>query len=160
MADNEEKLGRLGDSPVRVDSLEEHPNFAQFSEEERKVFSKYCRSKHLDSNEVLFNENDSAQSMFIVKKGVIRILKMGYLGETTIAQINPGEFVGEMAVVDGSPRSATAKASVDTELLELSSENFSLLKKEHSPVAIKIMDLLLRLLSARLRTTTLKMLKK
>jgi len=85
---------------------------------------------------------------------------MGYLGETTIAQINPGEFFGEMAVIDCSPRSATAKAAFDTELMEMSAENFALLKKEYPSVAIKIMDLLLRLLSARLRTTTLKMLKK
>ena len=157
---NEEKLDRLGDSPLIVDTLEEHPNFSQFTEEERKVFAKYCRGKRLNKEEVLFNEDDLAYSMFIVRKGAIKVLKMGYLGETAIAQINPGEFVGEMAVIDGSPRSATAKAAVDTELLELSSDNFSLLKKEDPKIAIKIMDLLLRLLSARLRSTTLRMLKK
>lgn len=159
MADKE-KLSKLGDAPLIVDTLEEHPNFAQFSKEDRQLFSKHCKGKRLEKDDVLFNEDDSAQSMFIVKKGAVKILKMGYLGETIIAQINPGEFVGEMAVIDGSPRSATAKAAVDSELLELSTDNFTLLKKESPGVAIKIMDLLLRLLSARLRTTTLKMLKK
>ncbi|OGF50279.1 MAG: hypothetical protein A2044_01950 [Candidatus Firestonebacteria bacterium GWA2_43_8] len=85
---------------------------------------------------------------------------MGFLGETVIAQVNPGEFVGEMAVIDSSPRSATVKAIANTELLELSKESYIVLKKESPVIAIKIMDVLLRLLSLRLRSTTAKMLKK
>lgn len=156
----EEKYDKLGNLPTIVSTLEEHPNFIQFTEEELKIFSKYCVEKKIRKDEILFNEGETAESMFIVKKGAIKVLKMGYLGEIMITQINPGEFVGEMAVVDGSPRSATAKAEVDSELMELASEKFNLLKKENSAVAIKIMDLLLRLLSIRLRATTLKMLKK
>jgi CRP/FNR family transcriptional regulator len=156
----EEKQDKLGNVPPIVSTLEEHPNFIQFTEEELEVFSKYCVEKKIKKDEILFNEGETASSMFIVKKGAIKVLKMGYLGEIKISEVNPGEFVGEMAVVDGSPRSATAKAVVDSELLELTSEKFNLLKKENPQVAIKIMDLLLRLLSIRLRITTLKMLKK
>jgi len=156
----EEKQDKLGNVPPIVSTLEEHPNFIQFTEEELGVFSKYCVEKKIKKDEILFNEGETASSMFIVKKGAIKVLKMGYLGEIKISEVNPGEFVGEMAVVDGSPRSATAKAVVDSELLELTSEKFNLLKKENPQVAIKIMDLLLRLLSIRLRITTLKMLKK
>ncbi|MFH1823706.1 MAG: cyclic nucleotide-binding domain-containing protein [Candidatus Firestonebacteria bacterium] len=156
----EEKYDKLGQLPTIVSALEEHPNFIQFTEDELRVFSKYCSEKKIRKDEILFNEGDAAESMFIVKKGTIKVLKMGYLGEIVIVQINPGEFVGEMAVIDGSPRSATVKAVVDSELLELASEKFNLLKKENPQIAMKIMDLLLRILSIRLRTTTLKMLKK
>jgi len=155
-----EKFDKLGYNPTIVSTLEEHPNFIHFTKEELKIFSKYCVEKKIKKDEILFNEGETATSMFIVKKGAIKVLKMGYLGEIKISEVNPGEFVGEMAVVDGSPRSATAKAVVDSELLELTSEKFNLLKKENPQVAIKIMDLLLRLLSIRLRITTLKMLKK
>ena len=157
---DEQKIDKLGNLPPKVGSLEEHPNFAMFTSEELKIFSDHCREKNLAKDEYLFNEGDSGISMFIVKKGAVNILKVGYLGETVIAQVNPGEFVGEMAVVDGSPRSAAVKAASDTELLELPTEKFNLLKKDHPHIAIKIMDLLLRLISTRLRSTTLKLMKK
>jgi CRP/FNR family transcriptional regulator len=160
MGDSEKGLDRLSDKPPVVDVFIEHPNFVQFTKEELKTLSKHCKTKRIDADEILFNEGEAGLSMFIVKKGSIKILKMGYLGETVIAQINPGEFVGEMAVIDGSPRSAAAKAAVNSELLELSLTNFSKLKEEHPQIAIKIMDLLLRILSVRLRNTTIRMLKK
>lgn len=151
---------RLGSTPPIMDAFIDHPNFTQFSAEELKVFAAYCKEKKLAGGETLFSEGEPGLSMYIIKKGGIKVLKMGFLGETVIAQVNPGEFVGEMAVIDCSPRSATVKATVHTELLELSQSNYSLLKKEHPKIAVKIMDLLLRLLSLRLRNTTSKMLKK
>ena len=160
MEDTEKTCGKLSEQPPVVELFIQHPNFMQFSEDELKVFSKYCVNKTLGDGELLFFEGEAGSAMFIVKKGGVKILKMGFLGETVIATVNPGEFVGEMAVVDSSTRSATAKAMSHTELLELSLENFVLLKKEHPVIAIKLMDLLLRLLSLRLRSTTLKMLKK
>lgn len=137
-----------------------HPNFAQFSEEELRTFAAFYKEKKLAEGEILFSEGEPGLSMYIVKKGGLKVLKMGFLGETVIAQVNPGEFVGEMAVIDCSSRSATVKAMTHTELLEISQANFNLLKKEYPKTAIKLMDLLLRLLSFRLRSTTSKMLKK
>lgn len=160
MEETDKACGRLSEQPPVVELFIQHPNFMQFSEDELKVFAKYCVDKKLGDGELLFSEGAAGSAMFIVKKGGVKILKMGFLGETVIATVNPGEFVGEMAVVDSSTRSATAKAATHTELLELSHANFNLLKKEHPVIAIKLMDLLLRLLSLRLRSTTLKMLKK
>ena len=151
---------RLTSTPPIVEAFIDHPNFTQFSTEELKVFAACCKEKILAGGELLFSEGESGLSMYIVKKGGIKVLKMGFLGETVIAQVNPGEFVGEMAVIDCSPRSATVKAMTHTELLELSQANFNLLKKEHPKIAVKLMDILLRLLSLRLRSTTSKMLKK
>jgi CRP/FNR family cyclic AMP-dependent transcriptional regulator len=160
MKEKEKGCGKLGSQPQIVDSFLEHPNFTRFSEDELKLFTSQCKTKTLSAGDLLFSEGDLGLSMFIVKKGGIKILKMGFLGETAIAQVNAGEFVGEMAVIDGSPRSATAKAIAHTELLELSQDGFITLKKEAPEVAIKLMDLLLRLLSLRLRSTTARMLKK
>ncbi|MEI7905179.1 MAG: Crp/Fnr family transcriptional regulator [Candidatus Firestonebacteria bacterium] len=155
-----DKINKLCGLPFLAGALEEHPNFLQFTKEELLAFSKYCAGKSLEKDTVLFSEGDCGTSMFIVKKGNIKILKVGFLGETALGQITPGEFVGEMAVIDNSPRMATAKASVDTELLELTSEKFEQLKKEHPAIALKIVDVLLRILSVRLRSMTSRMLKK
>ncbi|MFH1074625.1 MAG: cyclic nucleotide-binding domain-containing protein [Candidatus Firestonebacteria bacterium] len=160
MEETEKARGMLGSQPPVVDVFLNHPNFAQFSKEELKIFTACCKEKKLNEDEILFSEGEPGLSMYIVKKGGIKILKMGFLGETAIARIHPGEFVGEMAVIDSSPRSATVKATARTELLELSQENYYALKKDSPKVAIKIMDLLLRLLSLRLRSTTSNLLKK
>ena len=115
-----DKFDKLGSLPVSVKELEQHPNFARFSAAELKALSGHCVLKALPGGKVLFNEGEVGQAMFIVKKGGIKILKMGYLGETVIGEVKVGEFFGEMAVIDGSPRMATARAAADTELLELS----------------------------------------
>ncbi|MEI6845552.1 MAG: cyclic nucleotide-binding domain-containing protein [Candidatus Firestonebacteria bacterium] len=153
----EKSCGMLGPDQPLVEAFLDHPNFSQFSAEELKALRDCCKEKVLVEGEVLFSECEAGLSMYIVKKGSIKIYKMGFLGETVIAQINPGEFVGEMAVIDSSPRSATVKAIVNTELLELSRDSFNNLKKEFPMVAIKLMDLLLRSLSLRLRNTTAKL---
>ena len=155
----DDKIDRLGSAPFTAAALEEHPNFIQFSKDELAAFSKYCESKSLKKDDILFSEGESGGSMFIVKKGSVKILKVGFLGETAIGQVNPGEFVGEMAVIDGSPRMATARVSVDTDLLVLTSEKFEQLKKDNATIALKILDVLLRILSLRLRATTSRMLK-
>ena len=157
MADKFDKLGSL---PVSVKELEQHPNFSRFSPAELKALTGHCALKALPGGKVLFNEGEVGQAMFIVKKGGIKILKMGYLGETVIGEVNVGEFFGEMAVIDGSPRMATARAAVDTELLELSSDAYAKMQQDNPQAAVKIMDLLLRLLTQRLRSVTVKMLKK
>jgi hypothetical protein len=154
---NSDKLSAGG---VRVELLELHPNFIQFVPEELAGFKEYCVEKNIKKGEILFNENEDGKAMYVVRKGSIKISKIGFLGEIVIAAVNPGEFAGEMAVIDGSPRSAAAIAAVDTELYELSLERFDLMKKEKPGIAIKIMGILLKLLSIRLRATTLKMLKK
>ncbi|OGF46905.1 MAG: hypothetical protein A2452_07050 [Candidatus Firestonebacteria bacterium RIFOXYC2_FULL_39_67] len=160
MEETGKTCGMLSSQPPIVDVFIDHPNFTQFSEEELKTFIACCKEKIVTEGEILFSEGEPGLSMYIVKKGGIKILKMGFLGETVIAQVNPGEFVGEMAVIDCSPRSATVKAIAHTELLELSKEHYNTLKKESPKVAIKLMDLLLRLLSLRLRSTTSKLIKK
>lgn len=160
MGETDKNCDKLTVGPPVVDLFIGHPNFIQFSEAELKIFSSYCKNKSLNDGDVLIQDGEHGESMFIVKRGGVKILKMGFLGETAIAKVNPGEFVGEMAVIDFSPRSATAKVTGTTELLELSRDNFEKLKKEHPQIGIKLMDLLLRLLSLRLRNTTARMLKK
>jgi len=155
-----DKIDKLGSLPVSAGSLEVHPNFSRFSPAELKALSGHCVLKVLPRDKVLFNEGEQGQAMFIVKKGNIKILEMGYVGETVIGEVNVGEFFGEMAVIDGSPRMATARAAADTELLELSSEAYAKLQKENPQTAVKVMDLLLRLLTQRLRSVTVRMLKK
>jgi CRP/FNR family transcriptional regulator, cyclic AMP receptor protein len=91
-------------------------------------------------------EGDPAVELFVVKSGTVEIRirdrLIGTLGERSI--------FGEMALVDGNPRSATASAATDTELVPLAEKGFSLLVAYQPNFALS----LLRVLVKHVRATT------
>lgn len=73
----------------------------------------------LAPNEILFNEGDEAQSVFILKTGKLDVYITADGNKKMIAQIIAGEFVGEMAYFNADKRSATVQAISDCELIEI-----------------------------------------
>lgn len=65
-----------------------------------------------DASEVIFEEGSTGRELFVVLEGKVDIVKTTGASETTIVSLGKGEFFGEMAVIDGSARSATAIAAV------------------------------------------------
>jgi CRP-like cAMP-binding protein len=72
---------------------------------------KVCTDQHYVAGEVIFREGDAASGMYAVLGGKVRIITSNRGREAALAGVNPGECFGEMAVVDGAPRSATAMAA-------------------------------------------------
>lgn len=81
-------------------------------------------TKKINADDVLFKEGDSGDEMYLIKKGKIRITKKVQDKERLLAILDEGAFFGEMSVLDNSPRSATATAETDTELLTVDKEAF------------------------------------
>ena len=83
----------------------------------------------LDSGEVLFNDGDGAQSLFIIQSGQVRLYKPKGKGFIEIAVLRSGEVMGEMAFFAESDtearRSCSAQAVVKTEIIEISFQAFS-----------------------------------
>ena len=78
------------------------------------------RLKFLSPGEILFRQGDPADCAFLVKKGKLRAYKKDWGEETkTLGEIMPGEFVGEMAHINGEPRSADVEALEECELIEI-----------------------------------------
>ena len=73
----------------------------------------------LAPNEILFRKGETADTVYIVKRGVLRAFDLNGPDETVFGQIETGEFVGEMAYVNGEPRSAFVAASTECELIEI-----------------------------------------
>ncbi|HIA29386.1 MAG TPA: cyclic nucleotide-binding domain-containing protein [Candidatus Marinimicrobia bacterium] len=71
---------------------------------------------NLESNEVVFEDGDPGDSMFIIVDGEVRIHKEG----KEIATLGDSEFIGEMAILDQEPRSASATTQEETVLLRIS----------------------------------------
>lgn len=140
--------------------LSRTPLFAKLSPSECAILATHCESKLVDAGQIVFAEGDFGDAMYIVKQGALNIFKKDLLGDVRIAEIRPGGLVGEMALVDGKPRSANVRASEATRLLSLSRAGYGELKKSHPQVATKFQDELLLLISSRLRQTTEKLVGK
>lgn len=75
--------------------------------------------KALSKGEILFREGDPSDAMYVIKKGRIAITKAKGSSEIVLAELVAGEMLGEMAFFDNKPRSAGAKASIDSEVISL-----------------------------------------
>jgi CRP/FNR family cyclic AMP-dependent transcriptional regulator len=97
------------------------------------------------AGEIIFKEGDEADQLFAIKSGEIAI----QLGNRTLAELSANSIFGEMALIDDAPRSATAVAKTDVELVAISEKQFLFLVSQTPFFALKVM----RVLARRLRAT-------
>ena len=99
------------------------------------------------SGTVLFREGDRGQTMYVIRSGKVNISRRIADSEITLAVLGPGEFFGEMALLEGLPRSAGATVVEEALLIELEQGAFATLVRRNSEIAVRLM----RRLSSRLR---------
>jgi CRP/FNR family transcriptional regulator len=104
--------------------------------------------KQLNTGEVLFKDGDPGDEMYLIKSGKVRISKPAGDVEKTLAVLKEGDFFGEMSVIDGSPRSATATAIEPAELVIFDREVFMNQVRENP-----LIEYVLHTLIRRLRET-------
>lgn len=75
--------------------------------------------RKLNKGDVLFREGDASDAMYVIKSGKIAIMKVKGSSEIQLAELGPGDMLGEMAFFDNKPRSAGAKAATNAEVIEL-----------------------------------------
>lgn len=97
----------------------------------------------LEAGQVLFKKGDLGHEIYIVRSGELQILDGNQVFET----VGPGGIVGEMALIDGGPRSATARASCASEVNPLDERRFLFMVQQTPHFALRVM----RVMSARLR---------
>ena len=96
----------------------------------------------LAGGEYLFREGESAEYGYVVKSGKIEIVKSGVDGEMVLAKLGPASLFGEMALIDGSPRSAGARASEDSSVTEIRSDTFNQYIRNNPDAAVRLMKTL------------------
>ena len=104
---------------------------------------------------VVFKEGAPGSYMCAIGSGSVTIVKED--GESDVRRMDtrgPGRFVGEMAIIDGSPRTATALADEDTVLLIFTREQFDVMVRQAPLVGVKVVMKLARAVSRRLRRTS------
>ncbi|MBI5629993.1 MAG: cyclic nucleotide-binding domain-containing protein [Elusimicrobia bacterium] len=106
--------------------------------------------------EVLFQEGDIGRALFILESGSVELSRRRPDGAgQPLYKLKPGEFFGEMALLEQLPRAATAQAAEDSRLYLLYLSKLESLIQEHPRLGIQVMTHLAQLLSARLRRATI-----
>ena len=99
--------------------------------------------------DIIFEEGSTGRELFVVLDGRIDIFKLDGAARTMIVTLGKGEFFGEMAVIDGSARSATAVAAAPkTRVMRINHARFVYLVSQQPAFALMVMDALSKRLRA------------
>ena len=112
-------------------------------------------TKVYKKGEVIFSEGEIGKAVFIVASGSLEITKkISEKEEGILIILSPGDFFGEMALLEELPRSATARAIENSEIYIIYKVNFDGLIEKYPQVGLKIIRNLAGILSKRLRKTS------
>lgn len=116
--------------PVAASSLKifDLPAFARFA-------------KDYEPGEVIISEFEPGDSFYLIQSGKVQLVKCVNGSKKNLDILKPGEFFGEMAILDNSPRSATCMASGKVRCLEFNKENFELLITGNPQMALLLLKL-------------------
>lgn len=123
---------------VTAATLAALPSLAAYPPDELEVLLTVAKAREVATGEDLCREGDPGRSCFLVVAGALRITKLGTEG--ILATLGPGTFVGQMALVDHAPRSATVTAREPTMVLEFAREPFERMLAARSPLALRFQE--------------------
>jgi hemolysin D len=95
--------------------------------------------KSFTNGEYIFREGESAAYAYVIKSGTVEITKHSTAGEQVLAELAAPTIFGEMALIDGNPRSAGARANADTVVTEVTAEAFVKYLKQNPEAGVRIM---------------------
>lgn len=124
-----------------------------FNELSAEQIIEVLRVAHIETHPagtVLAREGDAADAMYIIERGEVAITKASLGGDDVrVAYLGDGSVVGEMALIVGSPRTASVEAVAETRVYRLSGRDFDSLRRQRSVAAYKILTKLLVTLGDR-----------
>lgn len=131
----------------RILLLREIPIFADLSPEDLKLIAEIAREEWYPKDTVIFNQGDEGNMMFVIVAGLLHVLHRVNGTEQILAERGVGDFVGEMAIIESAPRSATLRAQTDVRVLAIDGDTFKGILRERPEVSFAV----LRSISRRLR---------
>ena len=134
----------------RILLLREVPIFADLSAEDLELIANIAREEWYPQNTEIFHQGEEGNVMFVIVAGNLHVVRIANGAEQVIAQRGPGEFVGEMAVIESAPRLATLRTQSDVRALAIDGETFKGILRERPDVSFAV----LRSISRRLREMT------
>ena len=133
-------------------SLARVPLFKRLEPHELEHLAEDVDQVNFKVGETIFNEHDLGDGLYVVETGAVRIWVLDEdVNDVTLAELKPGDFFGELAVLDRGERSSSATAITDTHLHKLSSDAFQQFLIDHPDAAVDVICEI----AARMRQTNL-----
>jgi CRP/FNR family transcriptional regulator, cyclic AMP receptor protein len=140
-----------------IELLKKIPLFESLTEDELEEIEKICIRETHTKDTIIFFEGDPGNRCYVIIKGEVRISKfIPNIGEEALAVLKPGEYFGEMALIDNFPRSAHAIANSNVELLAITKADMDKVLIADREMGYKLLWTFTRTLSKRLRETNEK----
>lgn len=123
-----------------VNNLDRVPFFAPLTPGQREDVVKACRWKRFAPNEQIIDRQSESRDIFFVVEGAVRIIIYSLGGrEVALADLSPGEYFGELAAIDGAPRSASVVSLAATVVAIMSPEQFVRMISQYPELALDVM---------------------
>ena len=126
--------------------------FADLSVRELKIVQGLLHERDYLAGEVIFDEGEEGNALYIVRTGRVLICRQGRPA-SAIAELEPGNFFGDLALLDSAPRAAQARALEPSRLAVFFGSDFLALLETEAKLANKILLRLSRHLGQRLRAS-------
>jgi CRP-like cAMP-binding protein len=121
------------------------PIFSNCTTEEISAIASVAQQSYFQPGQIIVTQGTPGQAFYLIADGRVEILRDG----VSLGAFGPGDFFGEMSLLDSAPRSATIRAIEPVSCLMLSSWDFKALLERHPSIAVKLLEVL----SRRLRAT-------
>lgn len=131
----------------RIMLLREVPLFANLSPDDLKQIAEIAREDWYHDGAVLFKVGDEGHELFIIAAGKMKVIKDADSSPKVLAVRGPGEFIGEMAIIESAQRSATVQVEGEARALVIDENAFKAILRDRPEVSLAV----LRALSSRLR---------
>jgi CRP/FNR family transcriptional regulator, cyclic AMP receptor protein len=123
--------------------LRRHPLFGAIAPELLERLSSYATTRAIRRGDTLFSKGDPGNSLYAVCTGTVKISVPSAEGKDVVFNlVGEGEIFGEIALLDGRPRTADATAMTDCELMMIERRNFLDLVRGQPDIALKLMEVL------------------
>lgn len=130
------------------------PFFESFTDKQVKIISQYLHHRKYEENEYLFEVNHPGAALFIIERGEVSVETTSDPSSAThLATLQSGEFLGELALLDQSPRSASARATKPTVAYALSRTDLGRLQESEPEIACAVYKSLAFIVGERLKAT-------
>ncbi|MBW1998743.1 MAG: cyclic nucleotide-binding domain-containing protein [Deltaproteobacteria bacterium] len=119
--------------------------FSGLKDSDIRSLAEFCTERSFKKGDTMVTQGEPGVGLFIIEAGKVKILKRTLSGhDLEVAVLGPGEFFGEMSVLDDAPRSASVVALENTVCLFLTAWDFNARLKVHPEIALQILPFVVR----------------
>lgn len=127
-------------STLTAQQLRAQPALRDYADPDLELLARATALRAFGPKEVLFEEGTVGDSCFLVLQGEVDVIRKHHDKVRILASLKPGALVGQLALIDHAPRSASVVACAPTYALELGHEMFDRLLQAHSPMALRFQE--------------------